>query len=275
MAQATNTDQAYDVAAYSRRAGVIVAAAVAVLSLTVQTHGMCAGSPWNPGLAGEFAVFGWSHWALLAILAVAGVMLIRGTQAPVAAAVGLVVAAQFAGAGIVAAHHWRGAAGPGCGIWTNQHLIKSLAILGAAAAIVAVLSLLRVLAATRRPLPTGISTAGRISVIAGAVVAVSLPLLLAIGDPYAHDKTSLGAFALAWSLPWGGALALTAWLPRAAAVATGLTVAVSAASAYPDYELVHVDHNWVALVIGFASGLLVAGLRWTPDTPPGPPAEPQ
>ena len=80
MAQATNTDQAYDVAAYSRRAGVTVVAAVAVLSVMVQTHGLCAGRPWNPGFAGEFAVFGWSHWALLAILAVAGVMLIRHRQ---------------------------------------------------------------------------------------------------------------------------------------------------------------------------------------------------
>jgi hypothetical protein len=102
-----------------------------------------------------------------------------------------------------------------------------------------------------------------------------LPLLLSIGDPYAHDLTSLGAFALLWSLPWGGALALTALLPRAAAIATGLTVAVSAASAYPNYELVSFRHHWVAVLTGLVSGLLVAGLRWTTDTETGPPAEPR
>ena len=88
-----------------------------------------------------------------------------------------------------------------------------------------------------------------------------LPILLAVGDPYARDVTSLGAIVLLWSLPWGGALAPTAWLPRAAAVATALTVAVSAASAYPNYELVLVEHHWVAGLTALVSGLLVVGLR--------------
>jgi hypothetical protein len=265
MSQTANTHPAYEVAALSRRAGVTVLAAAPVLAVMLGTHGMCAGSRWNPGFAGEFAVFGWSHWALLAILVAAGIRLIRGANPPVAAAVALVVAAQFAGAGIVAQHHWRGAAGPGCGYWTNLHLIKTIAILGAVAAGVAVLTLLRVLAVSRRTQAEGISTVGRVSVAVGAFVAVSLPLLLAIGDGDGHDLTSLGAFALAWSLPWGGALALTAWLPRAAAVATGLTVAVSAVSSYPDYDLVRVDHNWVAVLVGVISGLLVAALWSTSE----------
>jgi hypothetical protein len=264
MSPATNTHQAYDVNALPRRAGVTVLVAAVPLAVMLQTHGMCAGSPWNPGFSGGFAAFGWSHWALLGLLVITGFMLVRAASPPLVAAVGLVVAAQFAGAAIVAQHHWRGAAGPGCGLWTNQHLIKIIAILGAAAAGAAVLALIRVLAATRGTLPTGsrISTGGRIPVVVGVLVAVSLPVLLAIGDPDGHDLTSLGAFALAFSLPWGGSLALTAWLPRAAAVATGLTVAVSATLAYPDYEVVHVDHNWVALLVGLISGLLVAELRW-------------
>lgn len=266
MSQATNTDQAYDVAAYSRRAGVLVLAAAAVVPLMLQTHGICAGSLWNPGFFSDGqALFEWPHWALVATLVVTGLMLTRAANTPIAAAVALVVAAQLAGAGIVAQHHWRGAAGPGCGYWTNQHFIKIIAIVAAVAATIAALACLQVVWTTRREGSAAVRSAGapiRLArLIIGLLVAAALPLLLAIGDPSAHDKTSLGAFALMWSLPWGGALALTAWLPRAAAVATGLTVAVSAASAYPTYELVHVDHNWIAVLVGLVSGLLVAALR--------------
>jgi hypothetical protein len=266
MSQATNTDQAYDVAAYSRRAGLLVVGAAAVVVVMLQTHGRSHGRAWHPGFTGGLSLFSWVHWILVALVIGAGLLLVLATNstvAAVAAAVALGPAAQLLGAGIVAHRRWRPVGGFGAGPWANQRAIEIIAVLGALAAAVAVLTFLRVLAASRRALPTpsDISTAGRVSVVIGALVAVSLPLLLTIGDPDAHDITSLGAFALLWSLPWGGALALTAWLPRAAAVATGLTVAVSAASAYPNYELVSVRHHWVALLVGLTSGLLVASLR--------------
>jgi hypothetical protein len=282
MSQITNTHQEYDVAAYSRRVGVTVVAATAVLTLMVRTHGTDSGSSWNPGLTGAgLSLFSWGHLILVALLLGAGLTLLLATTptvAVVAAAVGLVPAAQLAGAGVVAARHWHPAAGiSGPGLWTNQPMLVGLAFAGALAAAVAGLAMLGLLAANRRDLPTfsAVSIAGRASIVIGVLVAILLPIALSIGDRDAHDLTSLGAFALLWSLPWGGALALTAWLPRAAAVATGLTVAVSAASAYPNYELVRVEHHWVAVLTAVACGLLVAGLRWAPDTLAGRRAEPQ
>jgi hypothetical protein len=267
MSQATNTDQLYDVAEYSRRAGVIVVAAAVVLSLMVRTHGTDSGSSFNPAFTGTFSLFSSAHLILVAMLLGAGLTLVVATTprvVVVAAAVGLVPAAQLAGAGVVAARHWHPAAGmSGPGVWANQPMLVTLAAGGALAAAVAGLALLSLLVANRRELPTAtaVTMTGQVSVVIGPLVAVSLPILLAVGDPFARDVTSFGAIALLWSLPWGGALALTAWLPRAAAVATSLAVAVSAASAYPSYELVLVQHHWVAGLTALASGPLVAGLR--------------
>lgn len=270
MSRATNTHPAYDVAAYSRRAGVLVVVAAAVLAVMVQTHGKNYGSSWNPGISGELSLFSWAHWILVALVLGAGLTLVGATNptvAAVAAASGLGPAALLLGAGIVARRRWHPVAGmSGSGIWANQRMIEIIAVLGALAAAAAVLTFLRVLGASRRELSmsSSNSTAGRFCVVIGALVAVSLPLLLAIGDPHAQDKTSLGAFALLWSLPWGGALALSGWLPRPAAVATGLAVAVSAASAYPKYQLVSVEHHWIAVLTGLVSGLLVATVRSAP-----------
>jgi hypothetical protein len=266
MSQATNTDQAYDVAAYSRRAGALVLAAAAIVPLMLQTHGTCGGSRNNPGFFSDGqALFEWPHWAFVAVLLVAGLMLTRAANTPMAAAVALVVAAQLAGAGIVAQHHWRGAAGPACGYWTNQQLIKTTAIIAAVAATIAALACLQVVWATRRASPAPARSLGTpvhlASMVVGVLVAVALPFLLAVGDSAAQDRTSLGAFALLWSLPWGGALVLSAFLARPVAVAVALSVAVSAASAYPDYALVQVEHHGIALLVGLVSGLLVVTLR--------------
>jgi hypothetical protein len=267
MSQATNTHPAYDVSAYTSRAGVIVLAAASVAAVMVTTHGKNYGSAWNPGFTEILSLFSWAHWILVALVFAAGVTLVLATKptvAAVAAVVGLGPAAQLFGVGIVAARHWHPAAGmQGPGVWANQGMIVIIAFAGALAATVAVLTFLRVLGTGRHLLPASsdISTVGRACVVIGVLVAGALPLLLAIGDPFAHDATSLGAFALLWSLPWGGVLVLTAWLERPAAIAAALTVAVSAASAYPNYELVQVEHNGVAVLTGLVSGLLVAALR--------------
>ena len=93
-----------------------------------------------------------------------------------------------------------------------------------------------------------------------------------------HDLTSRGAFVVLWSLPWGGVLALTGWLPRAPAIAIGLTVAVTAVSAYPTCDIVNVAHHVIPVLIGLCAGLLVAALHAAgrPDeVPAGEPAPPQ
>lgn len=210
MSQGTTTHQPYDDAAYSRRAGVLVVAASAVVAVMVQSHGKNHGRAWNPGFTGALSLFGWAHWILVALLVAAGVTLARATSPTLtatAAAVGLAPAAQLVGVGIVAGRRWHPVAGmSGPGIWANQGMLEIIAGAGALAAAVALLAFVRVLGVARRaqPEPAGVSTAGRGCVVIGVLVAVSLPLLLAIGDPFAHDITSLGAVALLWSLPWGG-----------------------------------------------------------------------
>jgi len=98
MSQAMNTDQPYDVAAYSSRAGVVAMAAAVVLSLMVRTHGTDSGSSFNPAFTGTFSLFSSAHLILVAILLGAGLTLVVATTprvAVVAASVGLVPARSW------------------------------------------------------------------------------------------------------------------------------------------------------------------------------------
>jgi hypothetical protein len=64
-------------------------------------------------------------------------------------------------------------------------------------------------------------------VLVGGVVAVGLPV--ALGAVFRDsDITSLGQYALTYSLPWGMALAAASWLDRREAVTARATVAGSA-----------------------------------------------
>lgn len=252
-----------------RRSGAAVTAAAAVVAVMVQTHGTCSGSVWNLGFTGFLSLFSWPHWVLVLVLLGAGGTIARANRpatAAVAGAAALAPAAQMAGSGIVAYKHWHPAAGiSGCGAWTNMRLIETVALGAAIAAALAAVTCIRLLRTTGWLVrDQAAATTYRVraaSVAVGVLIAVALPLLMALGDPSAQDITSLGAYALIWSLPWGGVLALTAWLHRPAAVAAALGVAVTSVTAYPSYELVRVEQHWVPVLTGLASGLLLAGVR--------------
>lgn len=274
-------DQPYDVVASARRAALVALPVAAVDSVMLQSHERTIGGAWNPGLTGDQQLFSWAHWilVLLLLLCAAGLLSARRPgRATLVAAAGLVPACMLAGAGIVARRRWHPVAGPGLGIWTNQRGLVLIATVGALAALLAVLALLHVLWTVRRLSGPAIRpTSVRIATVAlAAATALSGPYLVALGRPGSHDLTSRGAFGLLWSLPWGAMLALTGWLPRKAAVAVGLTVAASAASAFPRCDIVHVQYHVIPVLIGVVSGLLGAAIhtssRRTARTLPGEPA---
>jgi hypothetical protein len=263
MSQGT-TKPLYDVAA--RRTGLVVLGAAVLAALMVQSHGKVFGSAWNPGVTGQTQLFSWAQWILVLLMVICAAVLLSSpdpTRLTIVAAAGLVPASMVAGAGIVARRRWHPVAGPGPGLFTNQRGLVLVATVAALAAIFAMLALLHLLWRAGRldgslTCPAPVRAA---SVAVALAVAVSVPFLVGLGRLASHDLTSRGAFVMLWSLPWGGVLALTGWLPRAPAIAIGLTVAVCAVSAYPACDIVNVQHHVIPVLVGVVAGLLVAGLH--------------
>jgi hypothetical protein len=206
---------------------VLVAAAVAA--------GVAAAVPGKVETPDGAVRFGWNVlptiWPLVAALAVAGVVLARGAAQRPAAAVAAVLGAQVAGIGVVAVRDWFDADGASGiaqrDLATVVTFAAAVAVAGTAATCVAAALLWREPArgwAAWRPRRPAL-------LAAGAVVVVLLPP--AVGYA-AHDAdlTSLGQYALIWSLPWGGGLAAAAWLgPRASRAATRAVAASAALTA--------------------------------------------
>ena len=252
----------------SRFVGGVVLACGGVTALMVGSQSTCSGSRFTLGyLHGDLTLFSWTHWLLVGILLASGLLLAlqRGhVMSLVAASSGLVSAGMLAGVSVVAYKRWHPAGGmSGCGLPRNHYALQSMSILAAAAGALAFLACLGVLrrlgmGARREVLPLGV----------GALVAVLLPIVLAVGGPDTRDVTSLGAFALLWSLPWGLSLALSAWLVRPAAVTIGATVAVTSVTGYPHYELVLFNSHLAVVIAGLGAGIVVAAASWTrPSTP--------
>ncbi|MEV4534389.1 hypothetical protein AB0J82_11225 [Asanoa sp. NPDC049518] len=166
-------------------------------------------------------------WPMLAALVGCGLVIARRPAwVRESALVAAIVAAQVAGYGVVAVRDWfnaRGAAGMAShNLATVVTFAASVALCATVATCVAVGLLWRapgdwrILLRPARPR----------SVVLGVVVAVGVPLLL--GATYRDaDITSVGQYALTYSLPWGAALALAGWFdPRGAMVARA-TVAAS------------------------------------------------
>ena len=245
-----------------RLAGTILLAASAVLLVMLTARATCdGGSAWNPGFSGGgyLGLFGWSHGVLLGLLAASGVgLLVADSRASaiVPAALGLAPSAQLAGAAVVARQRWLPKGGMiGCGVWTNMTLLETIAVIGAVAAAAAFLACLALLASHGFALRSGSAA------FLGLLVAIALPVLLSRGNAELQDATSIGAFALLWSLPWGVTLALSGALHRTAALAAAAAVAVGALVALPTYQLVQVDRTWVALVVGLAAAAVVVATR--------------
>jgi hypothetical protein len=162
----------------------------------------------------------------------------RGALVAVTAATTGVFAAELAGIGLVARKHWHPAFGYGGGYSGGLGRLQWLALLVfAAGAVAAVASLVRLWVAGDLPRPAARPTR-RTAVAVGAALLVLLPPAIGMGDSDGLDLTSLAAFALIYSLPWGLSIALTGWLgPVAArAVLTACTVCALIALVGPQMD---------------------------------------
>ena len=165
---------------------------------------------------------------LVALIVACGVLALRSDRdmRAIAAAVGAVLSAQMAGSALYAVKRWVPIGGFGGGI-KNLGTLRALAAAMALTAIFAGTSCVIVLVKEGALRP---STARSSLVVAGCglVVVVALPLVLGAGGNATMDLTSIGAYALLFSIPWGVGIVGAAWLPRPPAVAVLVTVAASA-----------------------------------------------
>jgi len=177
--------------------------------------------------------YGWNYspeiWVLLAALTISGLVVIfRARSARATAVVAAILAAQVTGHGVVAVRDWfnaNGASGMG------QNNLATVVTFAAAVALSATVAAVTATAMVwREPADgwRGLIPARLGYVIAGAGVAVVLPLLLGL-SLHNNDITLLGQTALTYSLPWGIGLTAAGWLRGQAATAARVTVALSAA----------------------------------------------
>lgn len=210
-------------------------------------------------------IYSSANWGLCVSLAAVGIVLVvlgrRRTATTAASGVGLVVSAQMCGLGVVAFKHWRPHTGIG-GTPFHLGLDKELAVVMAAASGVAAIACLWELAA-RHAVPTQVPRAARWSAMAlGVGLLVTLPLLIAQGNPEMLDSTSLGAFVLIYSLPLGGAIALSGWASFPASV--GMLVAVLG-SAVLDFigpqmaDLVFPEPRGAFVAVAVVAGIALTG----------------
>ncbi|GIF75898.1 hypothetical protein [Asanoa siamensis] len=166
-----------------------------------------------------------AFWPLALSLAAAGVWtIVRPSHARRAGVAAAILAAQLAGYGLVAVRDWFNAWGAG-GMATHNlatvvTVAAGLAVLATVAACVGVGIAWREPERWRPARPR--------LVLAAAAIAGALPPIIAAAQ-HDLDITSLGQYALTYSIPWGAGLASAGWLDRPlSTVATG-TVAGSAA----------------------------------------------
>lgn len=187
----------------------------------------------------------------------------------------VVLAAQLAGLGIVAAKHWKPAFGMGGGYVGDPDQLARLAwivglagLVAAAAAVgqLVCLGVFRWRRADRGPRdPVRLSsTEGLVLGGTGAAILLLLPFGVALGDPDAHDLTSLGAFALIYSAPLGVTVGASALLVgRLSAVATASCAVAAACSALGFMIDLNGENSRPALVVVAAVLAVVSlGVAW-------------
>jgi hypothetical protein len=169
-------------------------------------------------------IYPWWTWVLVAagiacglLLAVAPVGARGACWSAVAAGVALVVSAQLAGTGIVAAKHWHPAFGMGGGygdLAELERLARVIAVAGLVAVVLAAWELLAAGAVVRRLQPRSPA-----SLAVGLVVVAVFPLVVIANARESTDLTSWGALGLIYAGPWGMGLVVSAWCDRTARLA--------------------------------------------------------
>lgn len=204
------------------------------------------------------------HWSSLTIypwwtLVLVGAGLVASTvallsrtasRARCASGVAGVVAAELSGLGIVASQHWQPSFGMGGGYAGDVRELERLALsIGVTGALVALVSLGQVL--LLRSEPASVSRrARRTATLVGAGMVVVVPPAIGIGAGEDRDLTSLVAYALIYSAPWGLAVIVTGWLDRLTATAVLVTCSTCAL-------LVAVGPQMTDLVVGEARPALL------------------
>jgi hypothetical protein len=106
------------------------------------------------------------------------------------------------------------------------------------------------------------STGHRLFVVIGILLAVTLPVVLGVGDPATTDVTSIGAYSVSFALPWGFAFVATAMLPASPRLAVALTVATSALALLVagDQNAIEVTNQVAGCLFVVAVALVAAAL---------------
>jgi hypothetical protein len=248
------------------RFGVLVALACAGGLLLVRDGG-------SPGSElPHWTIYPW--WllvlALLGVLAAAWSVFSPSPVVPLAVAG--VVAAHVAGSAFVGAKHWAAVNGIIGGAPGDRFSFQVMALAMSASA-VAALGLCTWLMVRTGALQLAL---GRVkpsgTLLLGAAIVLLLPFGVAAGDPQALDVTSLVAFALVYSLPWGLVLMLKPLAeptPYRAAVGTCGAAAVMAAIGPQMASLVF--GNARPALAASAAVLLATAMMTRPDGSPSLP----
>jgi len=198
-------------------------------------------------------------WFEVGALAIAGVVVIAvERRRPLAAAVALPLAAQLAGGCVNAFKRWEPIRGFGSNV--DVSTMRVCAVAAGVAMLVAVAAAVGVLVAEggmRAPR----STDDRLFVVIGILLAVTLPVVLGVGDPTTTDVTSLGAYSVSFALPWGFAFVATAMLSAAPRLAVALVVATSALAL-----LIPSEQNAIEVTNRVAGWLFVVAVALVPAT---------
>ncbi len=183
----------------------------------------------------------------------------------IAVGVSSVLAAQLAGSAVYAFKRWVPIGGFGGGV-KNIVVVRVSATAMAVTMVIAGSACLALLireGAIPATLPRSIRRSIRaLDVAIGVGLACVLPWVLGAGGSATTDLTSIGAYVILYSAPFGGAMIATAWFGEALALAVLGTIAVSAALVIPWQPTMNVVeiHNATAgfIVVAIATGL--AGL---------------
>jgi hypothetical protein len=173
------------------------------------------------------------------------------TTSSVALAAAAVFAAQLAAAGVVAYRHWVPWSGMGPAI-RDPSLLKGIGIVLAVASLIAVMASALGLIARGAFAPRVTRPMIRVATVAIGLVTVGLiPLALAGGQSDRLDWESQGAFCLLYAVPWGVAIAVSAWLFRPAALGLHAAVVISAVVASQTTGMMSMSDQ--SLGFGFAA----------------------
>lgn len=231
----------------------------------------------KPSFPPDDSLFSAQNWVQVAAIIVGG-LLIALPQVPrftklAAGGVVLISAGLVFGTAVWAVKHWAPFGGMTNIATKRTDAMADLSLMLAVAALVAGLLVAGWLTRSGA-MTTGTAPNTRTaSIVAGTITIIAVPLMIGIGsgDDELMDMTSLGTFALLYSLPWGLAFILAPFLMRPAALGALTTAAVSIA-----YITVAVlaDLEYAVVAAGFGVVLLTSAwlitLTWRNSVPGQP-----